>query len=383
MVRFLELLLLCSLLKDQKYIAFARQMPSGRVFASNTFAAFLSNQTQISFSASASVSISNDHTYTLDATTGLPAQSINPGTCSFKDLYCSSKTKNETIPKANATSVDDPCLLWDPSCSGNRTWAIDTFFDPTFQRDLLRNRCFVDAGSVNLGNESDCDKYNPSRRISEFQEMKNWMRSKQCASAATDWAAVYESAFDPDSHMAVVMDPYQYHVVDGANPSCCGRCSTNVQNVDIYYWPEPDVNTSCLSIIGNSVKPIDSGATKSVVTVGTITATDTYWACEPKVSTYFDTFRSESVTDTEPIRTAVIRTIGSLLVKVYISDLWSPSPCTSTESDISSSGPNTIAMIRDRHATMRARGHTLIVAPSGTHSGSLPVTTMVSGNFTL
>ena len=58
------------------------------------------------------------------------------------------------------------------------------------------------------------------------------------------------------------MDPYRYLIASGANPSCCGVCETNVDNVEIYYWPKPDVNTSCLSIIGDSIRPIDFGATR-------------------------------------------------------------------------------------------------------------------------
>ena len=60
--------------------------------------------------------------------------------------------------------------------------------------------------------------------MSEFQKMKNWMRSQQYASAGMEWAADYESALDPDSHIAIQMDPYQYHIASGAHPSCCGVC---------------------------------------------------------------------------------------------------------------------------------------------------------------
>lgn len=280
--------------------------------------------------------------------------------------------------EANATNIDDPCLLWNSSCSGNRTFARDTFFDPKFQHDLLGNRCFVLAGSVDLGDSSKCDKYNPPRRISEFQEMKKWMRSQQCGSVGEEWTAAAESDFDPDSHMAVQMDPLSYHIT---NESCCGVCETVVDNVDIYYWPEPDVNTSCLSIIGNSIKPIDAGATKSVWSWGTSTTTDIYWGCQPEITTFYDTRASKSVTYTEATRTAVIRTIGSLLVKVYLSDPWSPSPCT--ESNIMSQESSGSVQIRDRHVTMYGRDHTLIIQSSITQADSSPVTTMVSGNFTL
>lgn len=90
------------------------------------------------------------------------------------------------------------------------------------------------------------------------------MRSQQCVSVAKQWTALAESKFDPDSQLAVQMEPDRYHVIEAANGSCCDVCYTFVDNVDIYYWPEPDVNMSCLSIIGNSIKPIDADTTRDV-----------------------------------------------------------------------------------------------------------------------
>lgn len=405
MLYLIRSLVLFSLLQDKDHISFAHQMPSRQ--DSNSSVKIASNistssliQEHSSSSTSTSRNIINNHTHVLagaDATLPLPVysnpkyagdykitkliQDIKSATCAIKDLYCLPEGKNGTVGKIHATNIDDTCLLWDSSCSGNRSFARDTFFDPTFQHDLLGNRCFVLAGSMNLGNTSDCDKYNPLGRISEFQDIKNWMRSQQCVSVAKEWTAIAESNFDPDSQLAVQMDPHRYHVVEAANGSCCDVCYTFVDNVDIYYWPEPDVNTSCLSIIGNSIKPIDAGATRDVWSWGTSTTTDIYWGCQPEISTFYDTRMSKSFTYTEPIRTAEIRTIGSLSVKVYLSDPWSPSPCT--ETNIMSQESSGSIQVRDRHVTMYGRDHTLIIQSSITHADNLPVTTMVSGNFTL
>lgn len=402
----IKFLLLLSLLKHENHVILARQTLLRRVSrpsvtaASNIFTASALIQGNSSSSASTSRSLINNRTHIVaGATAALPIpvnpntkstgdhrvtksnQDIQSGTCAIEDLYCSSEKINGTVGKVNGTSKNDPCLLWDPSCSGNWTLARDTFFDPSFQRDVLSNRCFILEGSVNLGNASNCNEYNSPSRVSEFRKMKSWMRSHQCASAGMEWAAIHESDFDPDSHIAVQMDPYQYHFVSGAHPSCCDICETNVQNVDIYYWPEPDVNTSCLSIIGDSVRPVDFGATKASWFDGTSTTTEFFWGCTIKPTTYLDTILSRSVTDPGTITTAMIRKIGTLLVKVYVSDPWSPSPCT--ESDVMSQGSNGSAKVRDRHATMHARGHTLIIPSSISQKDSLPVSTMVSGNFTL
>ena len=358
----LKILFLLCLLNRNDHIILARQPLSRRVLRPSVSAVSnISTSPLIQAPSSSVASIS---------------ESIVNNNCSTGQSHCSFKNR-----KANATDLGDPCVLWDPSCSGNRTSAIDRFFDPTYQQDLLGNRCFVLAGSVNLGNVSNCDKNNSPGKMSEFQEMKNWMRSQQCVSAAAGWAASYETGLDPSSEESIQMDPYRYHVGVGPGASCCGVCDTNVQNVDIYYWPEPDVNTSCLSIIGDSIRPIGYEATTSVWSVGSITSTDVYWDCYAKPSTYSDTMVGRMVTDNGATRTAMVRTIGSLMVKVSLYDPWSPSPCT--ESDVMSQGSNRSAQLHDRHATMYARDHTLIIPSSITNKDSLPVTTMISGNFTL
>lgn len=397
----IKLIVLFSLLGIGDHMIFARRTLSGPVSSSAIIAASNRSAASLLISSSSAIesrSIVNNHTHgKAGATAALPISAypnskyaegynttktnhgINSGTCAIKELYCSSKGNDGIVGQANTTTTDDVCLLWDATCSGNKTSAIDKFFDPTFQRDLLSNRCFVLAGSVDLGNASNCEKDNPPGRMSEFQEMKDWMRSKQCASVAEGWAAIYRSDFDPSSEESIEIDPDQYHFVDSApDPSCCGACSTNVQNVDVYYWPEPDVNTSCLSIIGDSIRPVDYGATTTVWSFGTVTSTNIYWGCYAKPSTYSNTLQGVMVTDTAAIRTAMIRTIGSLRVKVSLSDPWSPSPCTEIDQ-----GSNRSAEIRDRHATMYARDHTLIIPSTITNKDSLPVTTMISGNFTL
>ena len=129
------------------------------------------------------------------------------------------------------------------------------------------------------------------------------------------------------------------------------------------------MNTSCLSIIGNSIKPIDAGATRDVWSWGTSTTTDIDWGRQPEITTFYDTRVSKSVTYPESTRTAEIRTIGSLLVIVYLSDPWSPSP--RTESNIMSQESSGSIQVRDRHATMYARDHTLIIQSSITHVDNL------------
>ena len=44
-------------------------------------------------------------------------------------------------------------------------------------------------------------------------------------------------------------------------PLSCGVCQVGGPNVDDYYWPQANPNTSCLSIIGPTPSPPMAGAT--------------------------------------------------------------------------------------------------------------------------
>ena len=182
-------------------------------------------------------------------------EDIESGVCALADSFCSFRYDNGTIKSANPESLDDMCLLWDTSCSGNRSLALRKFFGTSTFGDpyvaLSGNQCFRQYGGVNL---SDCETFNPPSRLSEFQKLKDWMRSSQCASAR------YENDILPGRTL------YHYSNLNVSSLleneyKCCGDCSFEAGIVDLYYWPEPDADTSCLSIITQTIKPSDYGAT--------------------------------------------------------------------------------------------------------------------------
>ena len=295
-------------------------------------------------------------------------QDILSGFCTIGDNFCSFKASNGSIMKANVTGFHDGCVLWDDSCSGNRTEAIKNFFDNAFLSNgrndrnsngpLLSNLCFVQK----FVNQSDCDTYNPPERLSEFQRIKNWMRSSQCISAADEWIAM--TGYNWGRYFSTFNEPKAEYIHDVGNstallPTCCGGCLAWAENVDLFYWPEPDSDTSCLSVIG-SVRPIDYGATTESGT--------TYWACNWTESS-----------STGILTTAQITTVGSLTVKVSNFNPWSSSPCGEDEPE--SQDQSTKA--RDRGASVYRRAHSLIIPTSITETDGLPVSTMISGNFTL
>ena len=391
MIRLLNPILLVCLLCFNNNVLFARQALGKRDLSPSEFSvpnvstssAWVPARSVSSISASRSMFDNHSH-------------EIKMATCAIKDKYCNNNN-NGTVGKASATYFNDSCILWDPSCSGNRTLAMDKFFNQTFQDDLQSNECFAQVSPVNSVIISNCDKYNPPGRMSQFEEMRNWMRSQQCVSAAADWAArtpgtsnfTYANAKDwrvshedPDSQMADRLDPHPINYTSGVTPSCCGVCNINAQNVDLYYWPEPDADTSCLSIIGGSVRPLDYGATTTEYSINpTSTSTGTYWGCNPLTSTFYNPMVGGNITYTSATTTAQITAVGSLLVKVPLLNPWSPNPCL--ETGVPSKGSNTSTEIRDKHARMQPRDHTLIIPSSVTSEGHSAVSTVVLGNFTL
>ena len=293
-------------------------------------------------------------------------QDVLSGSCTFEDSFCSFKASNGSIIKAGATDLHDECLLWDDSCSGNRTAGIEKFFDMAFRDEnhpnwngpLLGNLCFQQR-FVNL---SDCDAYNPPERLADFLRIKNWMRSSQCVSAADEWIAM--TGYNWGRYFGTENETKAEYIHDVGNssvvlPSCCGTCLVQAENVDLYYWPEPDSDTSCLSVIG-SVRPIDYGATTESGT--------TYWACNWTQSS-----------TTGIITTATITTVGSLAVKVSNYSPWSSSPCENNERG----SQNHSIKARDGYASVYKRAHSLIVPTAITQADGLPISTVVSGQFTL
>lgn len=409
MLCLLKILLLLFVLNHPGHIAFARQTLLGRVpnhsvkAVSNISAASpLIPANTSSHVIPSTVGVHNSSDSVINVFTTLPVpfywnsardqypakyttnyQDIKSGYCAIGDDFCSFKDGNGTIIEAVATNFSDQCLLWDASCSGNRTLAIEKYFDVAFSDsandfwengNILVNDCFQQNDDVN---QSDCDTYNPPGRLAEFSKIKNWMRSSQCVSAANEWVAMGGNESKVE-FLAQHAEP-GYNSTSEVLSTCCGSCSINAQTVDLYYWPEPDANLSCLSIIGESVRPLDYGATTFIVVERYSDYTGLYWGCE---STLTHPFEMEGFTSSTTVyTTAEITTIGSLTVKMSLTSPWSSSPCVND--DAGPQGLNNSIKVREEYASVYARSHSLIVPSSVTQENGLPVSTLVSGDFTL
>ena len=314
-------------------------------------------------------------------------EDIKSGFCDLADNFCSFKDANGTIREASPLNMSDQCVLWDASCSGDKTLALERFFSIAFPdthdtyNDLriTGNDCFAQQAWMP---QSDCVTYNPPDRLLEWQKMKDWMRSPQCVSAAEEWqnmtghlwGFIFEGGVNES-----YSDWYSFYKSSIPAPSCCSFCDVQAQNVDLYYWPEPDADLSCLSTIGGSVRPLDYGAT--ITTLSTpgsdilwTNYAETYWACN-----YTDpVFPGSTFTDRS---TAIVSTIGGLAVRLPLYNPWSPSPCL--EDNTGSQSLNKSIKYRDAHAPIRARDHSLLIPSSITQTGGLSMSTVVSGGFTL
>ena len=141
--------------------------------------------------------------------------------------------------------------------------------------------------------------------------------------------------------------------------------------VDIYYWPEPDADTSCLSIVSKATTPLLQDATVDAVTSGGNMSMTTYWGCAARQSSLNDSY----------ITTAAISTIGNFSFKVSSYNPWSPGPCSRRAPASESSG--IFLEARGLHASINVRAHSLIAPSRSTQTSSLHGGTVTLGNYTL
>ena len=242
------------------------------------------------------------------------------------------------------SELQDECLLWNGSCSGDSAAVQTEFFQEGGTLDWL---IFDQTGCFHNQSGIDCTP----KLLSELEHVRDWMRTSECNSMGAKYASSHE---DNSSEYG---------------PVCCEECGLGAANVNVYYWPEPDVDTSCLSIIGNSVNPIGFGATTD--------GTDTYWGCVWSQTNSCDTRGSGYIT-------ARVETSDFLTWKVYLTNPWDPPSCP--ETDIPSTYfvlPTSSSAMLESHVLAGSAGHYLRKPISGAVYNSTTIATAVSGTFTL
>ena len=153
------------------------------------------------------------------------------------------------------------------------------------------------------------------------------------------------------------------------------QCALVVGDVDIYFWPDPDRNTSCLSIIGDATNPpMQEASTRTVYGpfYNNSLYTTVYWGCSAGHSNSGGSF----------VTTAVLATTGSLSVKQYLFNPWSSQPCSaealrsisSISQPLKARGPQV-----SNHVHLKSLPDSLGI----TQNSDLLRATVTSGNFTL
>ena len=151
------------------------------------------------------------------------------------------------------------------------------------------------------------------------------------------------------------------------------QCALVVGDVDIYFWPDPSRDMSCLDIVGNATRPLMQGASTNTVTFPNGDSyTTVHWGCTARASRSGESY----------VTTAILATTGSISVKQYLYNPWSSQPC-SAEALPSTSSMSQPLEDRGTHASARVRRHALVVSSGITPNGGLLGATATSGNFTL
>lgn len=270
-------------------------------------------------------------------------------------------------------SLSDQCVLWDSSCTGDINSAARNFFDNRWMAD--EKPCWKFSNNASLS----CTLYETPETLSAMSRMKDWMRGTQCLSLSRSLHPLTTTITDAGATLVTTTAE-----ATAVGETCCGNAIIEAQNVDIYYWPEPGTNTSCLSVVGTSINPLYYGATTG--------SGPAYWGCtakDPTTSTLISMLGSPgteqvwtTVMDPQSIiTTARITEVNSLTFKIPLVNPWSPPACAGVTSAIANPSTSTPQSVAQK--SIHARGHSLVIGSSITQDDGLPVSTVVSGSFTL
>lgn len=141
-------------------------------------------------------------------------------------------------------------MLWNSSCSGNLTEALNEFFNNSGTMYEL----VYGAGEY----------YSKHREGSGIppdmnSEIVSWMRDSDCHRSFFEWHTE-----NPDQSIWTYTDreenkdilrtlDWNSIAVTTGPFGCCEACQLVGGNVDVYFWPVPGVNTDCLATIGTTV----------------------------------------------------------------------------------------------------------------------------------
>ena len=237
------------------------------------------------------------------------------------------------------------CALWNSSCPGNSRLAWSYFDEMVSWRNGAMchwSECTVKEKDV------------PPASKMAFADLIEFARSDKCASMYGPHISLEDSPFTTPHHY-MNMGP------------CCGPCHFVPTIVDLYYWPVQDADTSCLSLIGDTVNAPDYGATTStaIIDPGVSTKTEVLWNCVTASSLV------NGITSFGYLSTATLATVGSITYKKLDYNPWfPPSIClnTSNQDQLSLSVSSISA---GKQLSIRVHPRSIVAPPqSAAHPGN-------------
>lgn len=259
-------------------------------------------------------------------------------TCQLTDPYCTLRDPSHALD-----GLGEECILWDSTCCGNTSAAAEKFWGDGIAR-ITSNSCFRDPSPI-------CTKQNPPGRMGVFANLKKWMRTPECYNA--------EGQAEMDPNRAMFYENMKY-----LNSTCCNDCNLGADRVDVYYWPDPNGDTSCLSIVGDETHDVAAG--------GTTDDEGVYWGCTS--TNMAATLGVQNIDTLTTFKTATLTTIASITFKTYLMNPWDGTPCdnASASSSFSMSSNQTYHTPK----ALLPRANSLVVNDS-------KVSTLVMDGFTL
>ena len=140
-------------------------------------------------------------------------------------------------------------MLWDSSCSGNKTEALDEFFN--------------NSGTMSGLVYNAWEYYAVNRKLSGIPPENNskivsGMRDPDCRSSFLEWHTEHPDkpiwTYTDRAENEDVVSTMDWSSVAGTsgNAGCCDTCELVGGNVDVYFWPIQGANTDCLASVGTT-----------------------------------------------------------------------------------------------------------------------------------
>ena len=147
------------------------------------------------------------------------------------------------------SKLPDQCMLWDTTCSGNRTEALDEFFNNTGTMNQL----------VYVGREY-WDNHRKDNGIPPDTNAKilSWLRDPDCRSSFFEWHTEHPDqptwTYTDRIDNADVLQTVDWSSIATTSVpyGCCDACEMIGGDVDVWYWPVAGANTDCLASVGTT-----------------------------------------------------------------------------------------------------------------------------------